>query len=67
MEQEIVHIALENLNQYHWNSGFLSKKDPLDGVLEMTFNGHETHLYRGGKARTKNPSIARGGRLFSPL
>lgn len=39
MEQEIVHIALENLNQITGIYALWRNKEPLDGVLEITFNG----------------------------
>jgi hypothetical protein len=39
MEQEIVHIALDNLKEISGIHGFFQNKDPLNGVLEMTFNG----------------------------
>ncbi|MFN6945427.1 MAG: type IV toxin-antitoxin system AbiEi family antitoxin [Cytophagaceae bacterium] len=41
MEQEIVHIALENLNQITGIQAFYQNEDPLDGVLEMTVNGRK--------------------------
>jgi len=38
MEQEIVDLALENLNQITGIQACFQNKDPLDGVLEMTIN-----------------------------
>ena len=38
MEQEIVHIALENLNQITGIQGFFQDRSPLDGFLEISVN-----------------------------
>ncbi len=40
MEQEIIHIALQNLNQYTGIQAKWNNKDPLHGVLEINVNGH---------------------------
>lgn len=39
MKQEIVHIALENLNQATGIQAVYQNEHPLDGILDMTFNG----------------------------
>lgn len=41
MEQEIVHIALENLSQNTGIDSCWQKKGPLDGVLDLTVNGQK--------------------------
>jgi hypothetical protein len=38
MEQEIIHIAIENLCQTPGIVAFWREKDPLDGVLDLTVN-----------------------------
>ncbi len=49
MEQEIVHIALENLKQTTGIQAFWYDKKPLDGVLEMTINGPQQTFVVGVK------------------
>jgi len=39
MENEIIHIALENLRQNTAIDGFWGETGPLDGVLDLTING----------------------------
>lgn len=41
MEQEIVHIALENLSQNNGIEGIWQENGPLDGLLELTLNGQK--------------------------
>ena len=64
MKDEIIHIALENLNQFAAVQAEWNNNGPLDGVLELNVNGHTHTFIAEVKREVRNYQLPQVEELF---